>query len=420
MQNSRAIILLFIANSISGVAQGISMIAIPWYFEQEQAMQYFGIIYILINLLSLLWVPYSGTFVDQYNRRNIFLGTTLVSGLLLASIGAYGYSQGALSWIWVAIVFMFTFFNYNIHYPNLYAFVQEITEQQHYGRITSYIEIQGQLTSVLAGGAAAMLLVGVPDGAIEVLGWQFQLPFSIKAWSIYEIISMDAMTYFLGFLFILFIRYQPISKRHSETGKLWMRLKVGWDYLRKHRGIFLFGVASHSIFVSVLITTFYLAASYVNQHLEAGGAVFAISELYYAIGAVLAGVAIRRIFKYVDIPISIMIMTALASGLFLLLAVSQHAWIFYAMSLLLGLTNAGTRIQRVTYLFSHVPNQVYGRTTSIFTIINILFRILLLGLFSLPFFHISGNVIYAFALLSLFLFLTFFVLLKNYKSFADY
>ena len=32
MKNKQAIILLFAANIISGLAQGISMIAIPWYF----------------------------------------------------------------------------------------------------------------------------------------------------------------------------------------------------------------------------------------------------------------------------------------------------------------------------------------------------------------------------------------------------
>ena len=32
MKNKNAVYLLFLANIISGLAQGISMIAIPWYF----------------------------------------------------------------------------------------------------------------------------------------------------------------------------------------------------------------------------------------------------------------------------------------------------------------------------------------------------------------------------------------------------
>ena len=34
MRNKRTIIILFISNIISGFAQGISMIAIPWYFVE--------------------------------------------------------------------------------------------------------------------------------------------------------------------------------------------------------------------------------------------------------------------------------------------------------------------------------------------------------------------------------------------------
>ena len=49
--------------------------------------------------------------------------------------------------LFVVFVFGITIFNYNIHYPNLYAFGQEITEPKNYGKLNSYIEVQGQVTS---------------------------------------------------------------------------------------------------------------------------------------------------------------------------------------------------------------------------------------------------------------------------------
>ena len=33
------------------------------------------------------------------------------------------------------LVFGITIFNYNVHYPNLYAFGQEITEPKNYGKL---------------------------------------------------------------------------------------------------------------------------------------------------------------------------------------------------------------------------------------------------------------------------------------------
>jgi len=393
------------------------MIAIPWYFARQNEMGKFGLIYILTNIIAIFWVPYSGTFIDRYNRKNIFLFITTISGLMLFLIAGIGYQNEQLPWFMVAFVFMFTFFNYNIHYPNLYAFVQEITESKYYGRITSFIEIQGQLSSVLAGAGAALLLEGVKSGQLNVFGIIVNVPFELEAWTIYEIFMMDALTYLLAFLFIFFIKYQSLVEKKVEDNPIKERLMVGIRYLKKNREILTFGVASHSVFVSVLVTTFYVAAIYVNKHLHAGGDVYATSEIYYAVGAVFAGIAIRRIFSRFNIPLSVIIMTAFGTILFAVLSFSENVYIFYFMFLILGLSNAGIRIQRVTFLFTHIPNQVYGRATSIFTLINIFFRILLLSLFALPFFQEGNHVIYSFFIISVFLFVSNLVLIKHYKSF---
>lgn len=385
------------------MAQGISMIAIPWYFAQQEEMARFGLIYVLTNVLLIIWVPYSGVFIDKYNRKHIFLATTALFGSLVLGIAMYGHYQDGLPWYLVALVFMLTFFNYAIHYPNLYAFIQEISEPAYYGRITSYIEIQGQLTTIAAGAGAAMLLEGNLSGEVAVLGHVFKLPFIIEPWPIQWIFTLDAATYFLAFLIILMLQVESLKERRREAGSILIQLKVGIDYLKKHFGVLIFGLASYSVFVSVLLTTFFLSAIYVNNHLLGAASVYAISEVYYAIGAVLAGVAIRRIFSRVSLPESILIMTLIAMGLFAVLAISRSVVLFYVMFFLLGLSNAGTRIQRVTYLFSHLPNQVYGRVNSIFFLSNILFRIFFLSLFSLPFFSAYNNVIYAFAIISVFL-----------------
>ena len=412
MKNLPAIILLFIANSISGVAQGISMLAIPWYFAQQNDMSRFGLIYILTNVIAFFWVPYSGTFVDKYNRKTLFLFVTAIMGLLLFGISAVGWSMGELPWFLVAFVFMMTFFNYNLHYPNLYAFVQEIAEPAYYGKITSYLEIQGQLTNVLAGGAAALLLEGTMNGPLDILG--FELPFfqGIIPWEIHQIFLLDAITYVLGFIIISFIGYHSLVDRSPEEGSINKRLMVGFNYLKKNKKIFVFGVASHTTFVAVLITTFYLSASYVDRQLQSGGDVFALSEMLYALGAVFSGLMIRKVFSKVSLLTSIIIMTIMGSALFAVLATTDRIPIFYLMNFILGITNAGIRIQRVTYLFSTIPNQVYGRSNSIFNLVNISFRILFLSIFGLAFFQQDNHVIYAFAILSVFLLIAAFVLGK--------
>ncbi len=417
MKNLSAIILLFIANSISGVSQGISMIAIPWYFTQSGKASTYAMVYLVVTLISLVWGPLSGTFVDRYNRKHIFMVLTIVSFFLMSGVAAMGYQLGGLPWYWVAVVFAMTFFNYNVHYPNLYAFVQEITEPDFYGKVASYIEIQGQLTSVLAGAAAAILLEGVPDGTLELIGTTFQLPFAFEAWALHEIFALDAITYLIGFFFVIAINYVSLKERVIERGSVIERFKTGWQYLKSNPYILLFGVTSFSIFVTVLVTTFYLAAIYVDNHLHESGDVFASAEICYALGAVFAGIAIRRIFKSMSTVAAVILMTFLTAGLFAVLAVSKSLAILYAMFLLLGITNAGTRIMRINYLFERVPNQFYGRAGSIFFITNILFRLLFIGMFAMAFFHQDNHVVYAFGILSVFLALTVGVMLRYYRKF---
>lgn len=417
MKNRNAIVLLFIANTISGIAQGISMLAIPWYFAQLGDMEKFGLVYILVNIISLFWVPYSGSIIDRYNRRNIFLFLTSAMGLLLLATASFGFWQGGLHWTMVAAMFMLTFFNYNIHYPNLYSLVQEITAPRHYSRITSYLEIQGQMTTMMAGAFGAILLEGTQNGVLNVFGFEVQSAININPWEIYEIFLLDASTYFLSFIIICFIRYIPIAERKRETGKLLQQLKTGFNFLKENRYIFIFGVASYAIFVVVLLEGFYLGALYAKNHLEASGAVYANSEMYYAIGAVAAGAGIHWLFKRTTLPMAVTVMTFLTGVIMLFLFLSKSILIFYLMLFMIGLTNSGTRVVRTTYLFSHIPNQYFGRASSIFFLTNVCFRILFLSIFALPFFHQANQVIYSFVILSVFLFISGGILVYFYPSF---
>lgn len=161
MKNSRAIWLLLLANSISGVAQGISMLAIPWYFTGViKSEGLFGKIFFVVTAISLLWGVYAGTLIDRYNRKHLFLWMNTAGFTMLAGVTLWGFTHGQLGWLPVAMVFGTTVFIYNIHFPNLYAFAQEITPRADYGRVTSLLEIQGQLTFATAGAFAAILLKG--------------------------------------------------------------------------------------------------------------------------------------------------------------------------------------------------------------------------------------------------------------------
>jgi len=121
----------------------------------------------------------------------------------------------------VALVFITTLFNYNIHFGALYAFGQELTDPREYGKMSSYLEIQNQATSILSGAFAALLLTGVTQGkSINLAGIVFTMPFDFPKWELHDIFLLDGITYFISIVLVSLIRYQPSVIRNIDTGTI--------------------------------------------------------------------------------------------------------------------------------------------------------------------------------------------------------
>jgi len=395
----------------------MSMIAIPWYFAKQDNLAFFGLAYIVTNIISIFWMPLSGSIVDKYNRKKVFLYLCLVVGTILAIITSFGFYWGYLPPIMVASVFMLTFLNYNIHYPCLYAFVQEIIEAKSYYKITSLLEIVGQITTITAGAAATLLLEGTQNSSLILFGYNLNLGFDIAAWEIHEIFFVDTITYFIAFFIILMIRYVPVIIRKKETGSLLQRLKLGYEYLKDNSAVFWFGILSYMVFLAVLLEAFYLGVSYVSNHLQESGDVYANSKIAYSIGAIFVGLTIRYVFRFVSIPLSIIIMSFITAGIFFSLSMSKSLFLFFLLMMVLGFCNAGVRIARMSYLFKNVDNQYFGRAGSIFFLTNVVFRILLMVIFTRAFFQEANHIVYAYMIIAGLLFVSSFIMIKYYRSF---
>ncbi len=92
VQNRSAIALLLGANAISGFAQGISMIAIPWYFAHVLNEEvFFGRSIAILTIITLFWSLLAGTIIDRYSRKLIFVVLNSVGFILLLSIALFGH-----------------------------------------------------------------------------------------------------------------------------------------------------------------------------------------------------------------------------------------------------------------------------------------------------------------------------------------
>ena len=380
---------------------GISILAIPWYFIHViKESETFGILYAITTFFLIFWGLLSGSLIDRYDRKKLFMIATGTASALLLTVAAFGFYFGQLPTGIIGLVLVITFFFFNMHYPNIYALGQEMTEPKHFGRFNSMIEVQGQTISALAGGLAAVLISGVAAGKTDLLGFTINVPFNIEAWSMQKIFLVDGITYALAFTFISLLKYERIAERTIDVSPIIKQVKTGITYLKENIMLFVFGTTSYMVFATILVSAFYLQAEYVERYLKAGGNVYAISDAAFAVGAILAGLSIRWLFKRTGVVASIIVLSFLCSFAYLVYLFNTNHLIFYAMFMLVGLSNAGIRVQRMTYFFEKIPNGIIGRANSIFRILNALFRILLIGVFSLVFFKTGDNIKYAYLVMA--------------------
>lgn len=365
----------------------------------------------------MFWGVFAGTIVDRFNRKSVFLTTNVVEGVLLMTVASVGWHTGTLPVALVVLVFTITIFGYHLHYPNLYAFVQEITPQNQYSKITSYIEIVGQSTNVLAGALAAILLEGANiERSVDLGLFTWDIRFAIPRWELYQIFTMDGITYFISVALIFFIRYKSVKNLEIDTGNLLNRLKTGFRYLRDNPLVLIFGFFSYGVFVVLLVKLHALMPIYVSNHLQRGGDIFGIMEVLYAVGALCAGVFGIKIFKGVHPVLTVILLLLMASFAFMLSAVTRSVPVFFIIGLAIGFSNAGSRVFRLSYLFEHIPNNIIGRVNSVLSLSNVAVRVILIFIFSNTFFSEDSNIVYAYAILGCYTLFSAVMLIINYRK----
>ena len=417
MNRRRSLALLFTANGISGFAQGITMLSVPWYFARQGSSSDFNLTYGIITAATIFWGLTAGTIVDRFNRKWVFLLNNAIEGGIVLGVAGYGLWMGGLPTELIVLVFTATIFGFYLHYPNLYAFAHEITTVDEYTKVTSAIEIVGQSTNVLAGAGAALLLEGVDiQQSWNIGGQAIRLNWQIEAWSIQEIFLMDGITYVLSVALISLIRYVPVHQEMIERGKFAKRLKSGFAYLQAHPIIFLFGVFSHSIFVVMLVQLHAMMPLYITNHLQAGGEVFGMMEILYGLGALAAGVFVGKLFRRFTAVRAIIMLLLLATAALVLSILTRSVVVFLCVGLMIGFSNAGARVLRLSFLFRHIPNQLIGRVNSIFSIINVMNRAFFILILSIPYFGLGSHILWGYALMALFTFVSAGVLAARYRS----
>lgn len=376
LKRDKRLFRILAANILSSIGSGITMTAIPWLLvNRTGGEETFGYITIGMTVLMLILAPYIGVLVDFASRKKILLAGELMGFVIIAGFAMIGILGGAYSTWHFLILFGTGSLYYALFYPTMFAFNQEVFDKSQYQALNGIMEVQGQLSAVLAG-ALASLVVGKID-----FGY---------------ILAFDGLTYLGAFLFIMKIPYVQ-TQTASNKESFWKKLGEGFHYMKQQPALFFFFAAAFMPFIGVMATN-YIFPIYVKDVLSADAEVFSLQGMFYGIGAVAAGLMaplmLRKFGNEKSIVITVFIYT-LGMVLHIFFPVIS---IFYFLAMLLAFGNAGTRVARNTLMMELVPNEKIGRVNSLFKIMELSCRIALLTAFTKV--VAAGDVIIPFEILS--------------------
>jgi len=350
--------LILMANIASSIGSGITMIAVPWLLvTSENGNVLFGFITLGMTLINFMITPYVGTLVDRISRKNLLLISEIICLVVILGFAILGFSGGTYT-IWhYTTIYMIGSLYYTIFYPTMFAMNQEIFDKSQYKSLNGTMEVQGQLSSMIAGAVASYLLVQ----------WELQ---SIL---LLNVASYGAAAYF--YIRLPYVKAKPMKNVNKRSG--------AWDgllYLKEKPGLFVFLFFSTMPFLGVMITN-YLFPVYLSDVMKVSGDIYALENMIYAIGAITAGMAIPVIAKRFGNESTIIAGVALYT-VAISIIVFVKLPVFLSLMFFLAFGNSGTRVARNSYMMDVVPNEIIGRVDSLFRTAGLLFRLLAIALFT--------------------------------------
>jgi len=366
---------LIVANILSSMGVGITLITIPWLIVQrEGGAELYGWNNIAATIVLLILAPYYGSWLDKHSRKTALVAGEAFGALTAAAMTAWILVTGVSANWQLLLLFFCGVLYYSLHFPAKFAFIQQVFDRQHYQSLLGLMEVQGQIATMLAGGLASVLIDRLPFGLI---------------------LLCNTTTYAVSFFVLRTLPYRAThladdgANDDSTTSNAAaavaappespaMSFITGLRWMMGERLAFsVFLICTLAPFMAVMVGG-YMFPVYVQNVLKASASVYGRGEVALAIGAILAGLALPRLITgRSQAGLAIGLMGLFLAGLVLLSLVPGTS-AFYVALLMLGLGNAGARVVRGSVMLHAVPNALMGRVNVVMATADRLIRTLLM------------------------------------------
>lgn len=151
--------------------------------------------------------------------------------------------------------------------------------------------------------------------------------------------------------------------------------------MKGRRKFFWFLLATYMPFIGVMMAN-YLIPVYISDVVKESGSVYAVEGMMYGIGAILAGISIPILMKYVQTEVSIVLTMFVYTISITVMLIEPSVLLLYGLAVFHAIGNAGTRVARNVLMMEKIPNEVMGRVDSLFRLIGTGIRVVLLVMFT--------------------------------------
>ncbi|CAG9620405.1 MFS transporter [Sutcliffiella rhizosphaerae] len=351
---------IIMANVASSIGSGITMIAIPWLLvTSENGNEVFGYVAICMTIINFILTPFLGYLIDKVSRKRMMVNSKIVSLIALVLFSAVGFiGMDYELWHYI-MIYMIGSLYYTIFYPTMFALNQELFCKNQFKVLNGLMEVQGQLSSMIAGAIASILLL---------------------KWDLHYILVLDVGTYALAIYFFVKVPYVRNQVVKTDERKVSASSSVTMSFIKRNPGMFLLLIASSLPFISVMLSN-YLFPVYLADVLKVEGNIYGIQGMVYGLGAVLAGIIVpfaARKFGDEKLIASSMILYTMAIAFIVYMPIPGYL----SMMLFIAIGNSGARVARNAFMMDRIPNEIIGRVDGLLRAVGLLLRIVLLALFT--------------------------------------
>jgi DHA3 family macrolide efflux protein-like MFS transporter len=323
-----------------------------WLSIETQSAQVLAFSTIAVLLPQMLIGPFTGVFVDRWNRRRTMIiadSFIAVCTLIMAML----FIKGNVKISFVYLLLVMRSVGSAFHVPAMQASIPLLAPESELMRISGINQII-QSVSVIAGPALAALLISILN-----MTW---------------VLMFDVIGALIGIMSLLLVYIpDPPRKDIAVTPSVIRELKEGFYEIYKHSGLlwlFVIILAAH-FFIMPVSALFPLMTI---NHFNGGTYQMSIVEVAWGLG-MLAGGALLGIKKIKVSEIMMINATFLILGLtffFSGILPESGFWFFTALTLIGGITMALFSSAFTVVIQTHVDKAILGRVFSLYGSLTLL------------------------------------------------